>query len=46
MRKFLIAIAISSIVGSGLSACSQSDAKPIAAADGADTAVAVETVQP
>ncbi len=46
MRKLLIAIVISSIVGSGLSACSQSDAKPIAAADGADTAVAVETVQP
>ena len=46
MRKLLIAIAISSIVGAGLSACSQSDAKPTAAAEGADTAIAVETVQP
>jgi membrane fusion protein (multidrug efflux system) len=46
MRKLLIAIAISSIVGAGLSACSQSDAKPTAGAEGADTAIAVETVQP
>lgn len=46
MRKLLIVIAISSLLGAGLSACSQSDAKPTAAADGADTAIAVETVQP
>lgn len=46
MRKLLISIAISSLLGAGLSACSPSDAKPTSAADGAHTAVAVETVRP
>mgnify|MGYP001765876214 CR=1 FL=1 len=46
MRKLLISIAIASLLGAGLSGCSQSDAKPAAAADGIDTAVAVEAVQP
>ena len=45
MRKVLIAIAISALVGAGLSGCNQSDAKPVAASGGADSAIAVETVQ-
>ena len=46
MRKLLISIAIVAAFGLGLSGCSQSDAKATTAAEGADSAIAVETVQP
>lgn len=45
MRNLLIAIAIASALGAGLSGCGRSDAKGVAAAD-ATNAIAVEVVQP
>lgn len=45
MRNILIAIAISAVLGTGLSGCGSSDAKAVAAKEESD-AIAVETVQP
>ena len=49
MRKLLISLTISTLLGAGLSGCGSSDAKTTAAndaAEAADKAIPVETVQP
>ncbi|MBK6726342.1 MAG: efflux RND transporter periplasmic adaptor subunit [Xanthomonadales bacterium] len=45
MRKLLISVAVLAAISAGLSGCGSSDAKPVAADESADRAIAVETTQ-